>query len=175
MSLLIPFSATTLTKKFSVKTNMRKKSDQLFLIEFDISGPIDLISWPSSPNPEPQRKDELWKTTCFEIFVSGHYENSGAYHEFNFSPNGDWNAYDFIGYRQGMTPSQDFSVLFQEYPSQRMQKKFAIEIKSTKIQNIKSYNLTMVLEFTNQEKSYWAAQHPATNADFHNKEVWSSI
>lgn len=53
--------------------------------------------------PEPDRSlrtDDLWKTTCFEIFwqpIGG-----GAYREFNLSPSGRWAAYDFDGFREGM-------------------------------------------------------------------------
>jgi hypothetical protein len=42
------------------------------------------------------RGDELWKTTCFELFL---YDGGGRYREFNFSPSGQWAAYAFSGYR----------------------------------------------------------------------------
>ena len=46
------------------------------------------------------RADELWQTTCFEAFLEP--RAATAYREFNFSPSGDWAAYDFDGYREGM-------------------------------------------------------------------------
>ena len=37
-----------------------------------------------SPRPaSPERTDELWRTTCFELFVAGEGE---GYREYNFSP-----------------------------------------------------------------------------------------
>ena len=48
----------------------------------------------------PGRFDNLWKTTCFEIFwqpIGGTY-----YREFNLSPSGRWAAYDFDSFREGM-------------------------------------------------------------------------
>lgn len=55
----------------------------------------------SLPEPEaPRRMDELWKTTCFELFLRN--SKTGAYLEFNLSPSGHWAAYSFDGYREGM-------------------------------------------------------------------------
>ena len=57
---------------------------------------------------DPQRRDELWRTTCAEIFVAlddasdGKPHTGGPYLEFNFSPTGDWAAYRFDSTRTGM-------------------------------------------------------------------------
>jgi hypothetical protein len=45
------------------------------------------------------RQDDLWKTTCFELFVKA----GAGYSEFNFAPSERWAAYDFTGYRDGRT------------------------------------------------------------------------
>ena len=47
----------------------------------------------------PERTDNLWKTTCFEIFVAG---EGAAYREYNLSPSGQWASYDFDRTREGM-------------------------------------------------------------------------
>ncbi len=46
-----------------------------------------------------ERTDDLWRTTCFELFIAG--EGSG-YREYNLSPSGAWAAYEFNDYRAGM-------------------------------------------------------------------------
>src|SRR5436190_6661783 len=51
------------------------------------------------PPVASQRADDLWRTTCFELFVAG--EGAG-YREYNFSPSGAWAAYEFADYRAGM-------------------------------------------------------------------------
>ena len=52
------------------------------------------------PKPtKPGRRDELWKTTCFELFTR--FENDAGYQEYNFSPSRDWAAYSFTAHRQG--------------------------------------------------------------------------
>ena len=66
--------------------------------EFRLDGRIDAITLP--PAGPGVRTDNLWKTTCFEIF----WQPIGAtsYREFNLSPSGRWAAYDFDSFREGM-------------------------------------------------------------------------
>src|SRR5690349_14172779 len=46
------------------------------------------------------RADELWQTTCFELFLKP--AGGSGYVELNLSPSERWNAYDFEAYRWGM-------------------------------------------------------------------------
>lgn len=66
--------------------------------EFRLDGMIGAIALPA-PGPSV-RTDNLWQTTCFEIF----WQPMGgtSYREFNLSPSGRWAAYDFDGFREGM-------------------------------------------------------------------------
>ncbi|MEE4209766.1 MAG: hypothetical protein V2I43_10915 [Parvularcula sp.] len=66
--------------------------------EFRLDGAVDRIVLPE-PGPSV-RTDNLWKTTCFEIF----WQPIGgtSYREFNLSPSGRWAAYDFDAFREGM-------------------------------------------------------------------------
>ena len=73
------------------------------MAKFRLFGPTGDIAIPISK--EPGRRDDLWKTTCFEIFWQG--EGGDAYCEFNLSPSGDWAAYRFDAHRTG---GQDFPV-----------------------------------------------------------------
>lgn len=66
--------------------------------EFRLDGGVGAIKLPE-PGPSV-RTDNLWKTTCFEIFwqpIGDTY-----YREFNLSPSGRWAAYDFDAFREGM-------------------------------------------------------------------------
>lgn len=58
---------------------------------FRLAGDIGAIKIP--PATESVRRDNLWQTTCFEIFwqpFGGSY-----YREFNLSPSSRWACYDF--------------------------------------------------------------------------------
>src|SRR5919201_1124719 len=53
------------------------------------------------PPPGPARLGwKLWRHTSCEVFVRA--EGAEAYHEFNFSPSGEWAAYAFSRYREGV-------------------------------------------------------------------------
>ena len=58
---------------------------------FRLHGDMSKIRIPGAESPE--RRDFLWKTTCFEIFWQ---PRGGTYYrEFNLSPSTCWAAYDF--------------------------------------------------------------------------------
>lgn len=63
---------------------------------FQLTGKLAEIRIPEHEDPE--RTDNLWHTTCFEIFWQA--EGGAAYREFNFSPSSNWAAYDFDGFRK---------------------------------------------------------------------------
>ncbi|MFN3863505.1 MAG: hypothetical protein ACK4RT_04400 [Erythrobacter sp.] len=66
--------------------------------EFRLDGDVAAIILP--PPAASARRDNLWQTTCFEIF----WQPLGGtcYREFNLSPSGRWAAYDFDSFREGM-------------------------------------------------------------------------
>ena len=65
-------------------------------IQYQFSGELIQITWPAATN-KAQRKDKLWQQTCMELFIAE--QHSERYFEFNFSPNGDWQSYEFLSYR----------------------------------------------------------------------------
>ncbi len=68
--------------------------DDILLRYFVDGSGLSLPEWKS-----PARADELWGTTCFELFLAEAADS--AYYEFNFSPSSQWAAYAFTGYREG--------------------------------------------------------------------------
>ena len=82
------------------------KSNQALRLVFDASE-LDSILWPGFRRVA--RAEELWRTTCLELFL-GHPDRDD-YLELNFSPSGHWNAYRFTGYRAGMSRARDVNLL----------------------------------------------------------------
>lgn len=72
-------------------------TDQGCRATFTAHGDLNRIAIPAPA--ETGRFDDLWKTTCFEIFWS---HDGTAYREFNLSPSSRWACYDFDGFREGM-------------------------------------------------------------------------
>lgn len=58
---------------------------------FRLEGEVGAIKIPQ--HAQSERMDNLWKTTCFEIFWQP--EGGTYYREFNLSPSSRWACYDF--------------------------------------------------------------------------------
>jgi hypothetical protein len=117
-----------------------------------------------SQSDEPDRKDALWKTTCFEAFVQP--EGEAGYREWNFAPSADWAAYDFSSYREGMAPAD------VREPYIRMEDNFTWWALGATIavgaEQSWRLGLSAVLEEKDGTKSYWALAHPNPDKpDFH--------
>jgi hypothetical protein len=63
--------------------------------KFRLDGDIGRIKVPT--HAVSGRMDNLWKTTCFEIFWQPH--GGRNYREFNLSPSSRWACYDFDDFR----------------------------------------------------------------------------
>ena len=112
------------------------------------------------------RADELWRTTCFEIFLKP--DGGDAYCEFNLSPSERWAAYDFRAPRDGMA---DRPVPREPDSTMRQGSSFAIFDAAIPVGALPdtacAVGLTCVLEEEGGIKSFWALCHPQDEPDFH--------
>ena len=112
------------------------------------------------------RADELWRTTCFELFLKP--LGGEAYCELNLSPSERWNAYDFDGYRDGMRERP-----FPHEPecTMRQGSTFAIFDAALPLGGLPqgdcAVGLCAVIEEAGGALSYWALAHPEGKPDFH--------
>lgn len=131
-------------------------------IWFGVGAPAERFAIPVTE--EPHRADELWKTTCFEAFLRPFGEDQ--YREWNFAPSGDWAAYEFTGYRDGMVPAE-----IDAEPYIRVEDNFTWWALGATIAVPADTNwqlgLSAVLEEKDGTKSYWALAHPREKPDFH--------
>ena len=108
--------------------------------------------------------DDLWKTTCFELFL---YDGEGRYREYNFSPSGQWAAYGFSGYRNRANDPvlrDGPEIKHDKGSSVFMQTVF---IDATILQGAERAALSAVLEEKGKRPSYWAMAHSGLKPDFH--------
>jgi hypothetical protein len=122
---------------------------------------------------EPRQVDELWKHTCFEAFVAAARELQRAdgaplieaYRELNFAPSTEWAAYDFSGYRKGMTPvamaPPDICV---EATHDSLELTARLDPGTSGPLKV---SLTAVLEDDAGAITYWALRHAPGRPDFH--------
>ena len=118
---------------------------------------------------EPGRTDELWRTTCFEAFLWA--EDEAGYSEWNFAPSGDWAAYAFDAYREGMAQADGVAS-----PYVRMEDNFTwwtvLATIAVPAGTTFALALSAVLEQQDGTKSYWALVHPAGAPDFHHPDCF---
>ena len=134
---------------------------------FRLLGDVSRLVIPTPAAPE--RADNLWRTTCFELFVTG---EGSSYREYNFSPSGQWAAYRFDGYRTGMhpIPAEMETELYQENNGLQ----FSVKIK-TEFPNPVLVGLTAVIEETDGELRYWSNTFAPGKPDFHAAAVRSLL
>ena len=131
-------------------------------LRFVVRGDIRGLAIPDATRAE--RTDELWRTTCFELFLR---RPDGGYWEFNFAPSAQWAAYRFADYRQAMA---DLAIARPHIAARqtRSQLRIDIELDLPDAANPVALNLAAVIEEKSGTKSYWALAHPPEGRpDFH--------
>lgn len=118
--------------------------------------------------------DGLWRHTCFEAFIS--QPHSPAYREFNFSPSGQWAAYEFAAYRERdaawqatQAPAIEFRL---EAYGVSLQASVPQALLPAAIDELEM-GLSAVVEAADGALSYWALSHGAERPDFHLREAFS--
>jgi len=123
---------------------------------------------------QPQRRDELWRHTCFELFARR--GNETRYCEFNFSPSGDWAAYEFDNYRAEPRSAAQRSIDVTVHTSglEQVRLRARIDLRSAFANEALAadpagwrLNCAAVIEATDGSMSYWAVHHPRPQPDFH--------
>ena len=113
------------------------------------------------PPAAPIRTADLWRTTCFELFVG---DGGDSYREINLSPSGAWAAYRFDGYREAMREA-DASI---EIEISHDNKQVILIAKiETKLPLPAHIGFSAVIEETDGITRYWATAFAPGEPDFH--------
>jgi hypothetical protein len=120
----------------------------------------------------PNRADGLWKNTCFELFVGNSEDKS--YLEYNFAPSGQWAAYQFSGYRAGMTELETRAPIMSMAQSVDVLTVFVtLYVPYTERHADLWVGISAVVVTKSGEISYWALAHPVGSPDFHHKDCFA--
>lgn len=139
-------------------------------LHYRLSGPLEGLEIPLA-SPTPQRRDELWQSTCFEAFLG--MAGSEGYWELNLSPAGHWNLYRLDGYRSGLRPEPRCSTVAMERQQALDALSLDLELNLSSLVPAEApleLSLTAVLQQRNGTCSYWALQHTGSEADFHRRD-----
>ena len=127
--------------------------------EFRLTGDMSRLVLP--PPTQPGRADDLWRTTCFELFVA---DDGEGYREFNLSPSGAWAAYHFEKHRSGRSQAAA-SVKIETFKNTKNISLIA-NIESEFL-NPACVGLTAVIEEVDGLLRYWATAFAPGEPDFH--------
>lgn len=149
---------------------IERVSPRALHLRYTVTGRIaDILVPPPGP---PFRRDGLWKTTCFEAFLRP--AGVGGYREFNFSPSGQWAAYDFTAYRDGRVqaalPAAPDMRLVAESEVLVLDVALAVDLR----QEPYRLGLSAVIEERGGSKSLWALNHPGKAPDFHHHTCFAA-
>lgn len=131
--------------------------------EFRVEGDMDAIVIPKKAAPE--RMDNLWKTTCFEIFWQP--DGGSYYREFNLSPSLRWACYDF----------DDFRLNSRDAPVERIEQSCEHDASSLQLTASidselplpASVALNAIIETTAGDLQFWALDFAEGKPEFHNE------
>ena len=131
-----------------------------------------VVAEPPAPGEPPRRRDDLWRSTCCELFVR---DAAGAgYREYNFAPCGDWAAYRFSGYRSGRVPLETHAprIVLEGSPEAIALTVTLTDLPLDGLDDAQRIGLACVVE-TATELSYWALAHPPGKPDFHHASAFT--
>jgi hypothetical protein len=129
------------------------------------------------PSLQPSlRADRLWQHSCFEAFVA--LEDKPEYYEFNFAPSGQWAAYHFQRYRDGISledeiPAPEITVRSRADGFDLRAIVRLDSLPTTQPRARLKLALSAVVEDNNGMLSYWALWHPPGKPDFHHPDSFT--
>ncbi|HEX8573739.1 MAG TPA: DOMON-like domain-containing protein [Allosphingosinicella sp.] len=149
--------------------------------------------------PPAGSSDPLWMHTCFEAFIRVAGEEE--YLEINLAPTGDWTAWRFRQYRDGMEAVRglEASVLGSSQRRKPMDRAERARLREAGFDTLERFEpsfyslqmevtldpamslfldrpwrlgLSAVIEENNGRISYWALAHPPGKPDFHHPDCF---
>lgn len=166
---LIPYPGSSCDAIEGITVEVTRPTPSSLSLHYEVVGNISKLVVPAWTSRS--RADELWRTTCFEAFVSG--SNTPVYYEFNLSPSSQWAAYRFNGYRDGMTPQEGVELdgVTPSASSWRMSLFAVLHLDRLDLAATPwRLAISAVMEETSGPMSYWALAHPSDKPDFHHPD-----
>src|SRR5215470_848092 len=143
-------------------------------VSYAVKGVVEQLKIP--PEGPANRADDLWRHTCFELFIGA--KNDVEYYEFNFSPSGQWAAYEFWNYREGaLLNAADLEPKIAVRRDAEIFELSAI-FRLEALRSIQSgvrlcVGVSAVIEDLNGQLTYWALKHPPGKPDFHHSDCFT--
>ncbi len=153
-----------------IEVRLSRRDDQIE-VSFVAHGEIGKLRFPQAATSG--RADELWRHTCFELFLRA--EAGDNYVEFNFSPSTQWAAYGFTNYREGVANLNIAPQVSITAAAASLELRAAFELGALNemLSGRLRIGASAVIEEVNGDKSYWALAHPPGKPDFHHLDCFA--
>ncbi len=170
---LVPFDAPgvplrTTTPMLDIEiTGTAAFDTSIVNVVYHINGATEHVKF-NSTNAHPSRKNELWRTTCFELFLK--VPTRAEYWEVNLAPSRDWNVYRFTDYRSTLQPElliTDISITTEVAQSRLASLSATLPLPLPVVGQQLIIGISSVIEDTAGNLYYFALQHSGVKPDFH--------
>jgi len=137
------------------------------VLRFLIKGELEGYSFP--PEAKQRRANELWKATCFELFLANSKQDE--YYELNFSSSLEWNVYYLNTYRADVQ-----EVKLENEPKievhsavDKFEIFFELDLELLSLKDFDIYNVASILLTQENERTFWSVKHENDVPDFHHR------
>ena len=159
----------------SVQVAIRRSASAELEMTFRLDGDISQVSIP--PVRTPRFATQLWRHTCFEVFIA--IEGQRGYHEFNFAPSSEWAVYAFSGYRNGGPVADEIMrpTIATRSTANQFELDALVRLDSLSAIHARAsirIGLSVIIE-TSDGLSYWALRHPKDKPDFHDADGFALL
>ena len=156
---------------------LRRVTPTRLRVRYWLSADPEWVIWPEVASTV-LRLDKLWRATCCELFVRA--TGAAPYREWNFSPAGHWQAYDFSARRTGQRtaevalPAIDLGLPHPRPasadapPLTEWMLSAEIDVPAAALE----VGVAVVVADRHGRLDYWALAHAAGAPDFHNPDSW---
>lgn len=173
---LLRHPATPCAATLTLRVRVARASADRLQLQYRLTGDSHAVLLPKrnhNPRPDP----ELWRHTCFEAFLAT--PGGSAYHEFNFSPSGDWAVFAFSSWRQRVadcSPALRPTVSLRSTPTA-----LCLSVDTPLPAAARRHDahpagaalgLSAVIAHADGRRCYWALAHPCDDPDFHASAGW---
>jgi hypothetical protein len=164
---LEPHPATPCAALRTLHVSIDRKGEALRVV-YRLNGEIGRLCIPKARAPSAAA--ELWQHTCCELFLARSGES--RYREFNFSPSGEWAAYEFSNYREGMRRLDVSLPIAVRQSAQRLE--LEASVPAPKADKLLA-GVSAVIEEQGGALSYWALKHAPGKPDFHHRDAFALV
>lgn len=147
------------------------------MVTYILEGDLNRVRVPAQQSA--RFVDDLWRHTCCEMFIA--YKGQPGYHEFNFSPAGEWAVYAFERLRERVPLAKGIEKdeLNPHVTVCRTEGKLELDavtrlhcLLPLHVGATLVLGLSAVVEDEAGSLSYWALKHPRAEPDFHHPDAF---